>query len=169
MTAMVTLISTKTVTLSKTKPQILVEDDLTPGFKKTAELWLLVDWQTVQGHNPEQARGMAHPGEGGYAICLQVIRGTGMACPQSSMCTCVLAGYCLYTHERWNGSISSYKELLVVVYFWQASLRGERIQNSETWSDRTLGMKSRKVKTLSGITLEDEQGKNWEADDQLVA
>lgn len=94
------LTSTKTETLSKTKPQILVEGDLTPGFKKMAELWLLVDWQTVQGHNPEQARGMARPREGGYAICLQVIRGTGIACPQSSTCTCVLAGYCLYTHER---------------------------------------------------------------------
>lgn len=42
------LISTKTVTLSKTKVQILVEDDLTLGFTKVAELWLPVDWLTVQ-------------------------------------------------------------------------------------------------------------------------
>lgn len=127
------LTSCKTVTLSKTKLQILVEDDLTPGFKNVAELWLLVDWQTVQGDNPEQARRMAYPGEGAYAICLQVTRGTDIACPQSSTCKCVFAGYCLHTHERWNGSISSDQELIAVVYFWWASLRGERIQNFGTW------------------------------------
>lgn len=66
------LTSTKTDTLSKTKLQILVEDYLTLGFKKMAELWLLADWLTVQEAQSRGGKRMAHPGEGSSAICLQV-------------------------------------------------------------------------------------------------
>lgn len=128
------LISTKTVSLSKTKVQILVEDDLTLGFTKVAELWLPVDWLTVQEAWPRAGkRNGTSWRRGSFCLSAGHYRGTGTACPQSGVCSWVFARYCSHTHERWNGSISSEQELTAVVYFWWASLKDETIQNFVTW------------------------------------